>query len=169
MRVVPSAPYKLHGDTLRRGGARCSHAAAFLEVEALRTEPRTGGRMTTGDIPAGDIDLAETERVQSTLYGPSATDRCSEPLYRFISEYDDIVGAFMFTIMMATQMEEMRNIAARARPSQKHGASARPIEGNSWIRGRPRIPHSRSETSRPVYAPLAKYKTVLQIRCAEIS
>lgn len=76
--------------------------------------------MTTGDIPAGDIDLAETERVQSTLYGPSATDRCSEPLYRFISEYDDIVGAFMFTIMMATQMEEMRNIAARARPSQKH-------------------------------------------------
>jgi hypothetical protein len=80
--------------------------------------------MTAGDIPAGDVDTAETERVQSTLYNPSATDRCSEPLYRFISEYDDIIGAFLFTIMMATQMDEMRNIAARALDQVKNTVKA---------------------------------------------
>jgi hypothetical protein len=70
--------------------------------------------MTDGDTAAPERDPAKTVDDGPALYRPTAKDKCSEPLHRFISEYDDLVGAFLFTIMMAKQIDMTRNIAARA-------------------------------------------------------
>jgi hypothetical protein len=56
----------------------------------------------------------ETARVFERLYNPRGTGRCSDPLYRFISEYDDIVQAFFFTVVTAARIDEVRRIASRA-------------------------------------------------------
>jgi hypothetical protein len=56
----------------------------------------------------------ENARIFESLYKPSGTERCSEPLYRFLSEYDDIVQAFFFTLLTATRFDEVKRIAAEA-------------------------------------------------------
>jgi hypothetical protein len=56
----------------------------------------------------------ETARVFERLYDPRGTGRCSDPLYRFISEYDDIVQAFFFTVLTATNIDKVRGIVSRA-------------------------------------------------------
>jgi hypothetical protein len=65
---------------------------------------------TTSNEQADD----ETARIFKSLYNPRGTGRCSDPLYRFLSEYDDILQAFFFTVLTAARFDEVRTIAARA-------------------------------------------------------
>jgi hypothetical protein len=48
------------------------------------------------------------------LYDPTDTHACTDPFYRFIVEYDHIVGLFLFITSSAARMDEMQAIAARA-------------------------------------------------------
>ena len=48
------------------------------------------------------------------LYNPDETQICTNAFYRFISEYDKIIGLFFFIINIATRADEMRRMAAEA-------------------------------------------------------
>ena len=61
-----------------------------------------------------EVAPREEDQVFAQFYRPHEAEKCSEPLYRFISEYDDLVGAFFFTVMNARRMDEVRGIAKRA-------------------------------------------------------
>jgi hypothetical protein len=63
--------------------------------------------------PIGHAD-DETARIFKSLYDVRRTGRCSDPLYRFISEYDDILQAFFFTVLTAARFDEVRTIAVQA-------------------------------------------------------
>lgn len=53
----------------------------------------------------GNLSIATTaiEQPGASLYNPAATEKCSLPLRQFIHEYDDIIGAFIFTVNMAAK------------------------------------------------------------------
>jgi hypothetical protein len=48
------------------------------------------------------------------LYRPNKTSACSEPLFRFILEYDNIISLFFSIVRIATRLDETRSIAAKA-------------------------------------------------------
>jgi hypothetical protein len=56
----------------------------------------------------------EAKRVVETLYRPNKTEEYSEPMFRFIAEYDTIVQAFFFTVMTAVHIDGVKDIAAKA-------------------------------------------------------
>ena len=66
----------------------------------------------------------EEDKVSAQLYRPHRAEQCSEPLYRFIKDYGDLVGAFFFTVMAATRIDEVRTIAARALAATKTTSTA---------------------------------------------
>lgn len=72
--------------------------------------------------------VAATPEVE--LYRPSATKSCSEPLYRFVKTYDEIIGFFFLTILMATKIDHSAKIANDAlrkidgKPAQRMDAGA---------------------------------------------
>ena len=53
------------------------------------------------------------------LYDPKKTQTCTDALYRFIVEYDKVVGLFLFVVMTANRMDEVRAIAAHALADEK--------------------------------------------------
>jgi len=56
----------------------------------------------------------ETPPPKQWLYDPSDTKTCTDAFYRFIVEYDDIIGLFLFTTTNAAKIDEMQAIAAHA-------------------------------------------------------
>lgn len=79
----------------------------------FRRELQSGGKVTQGPKPEADRNQGR-EDLHATFYRPTTSEMCSEPLYRFIAEYSDIIGAFFFTVTAATRMDHLRNTAARA-------------------------------------------------------
>jgi hypothetical protein len=48
------------------------------------------------------------------LYQVKPKQVCTDPLYRFIAEYHDIIDLFFFVVTSATTIDRMRNIASKA-------------------------------------------------------
>jgi hypothetical protein len=48
------------------------------------------------------------------FYDPKDTHTCTNAFYRFIVDYDKVIGLFMFTITTAAKMDEMQAVAAHA-------------------------------------------------------
>jgi hypothetical protein len=67
--------------------------------------------MTAIPSARSEADIKRTFRL---LYDPRGTGSCSDPFYRFISEYDELVQAFFFTVWNAARVDEVRNIASEA-------------------------------------------------------
>ena len=53
------------------------------------------------------------------LYDPKETQTCTDAFYRFILEYDKIVGLFFFVVMSANRIDQIRAIAAHALADKK--------------------------------------------------
>src|SRR5690348_15166023 len=56
---------------------------------------------------------------QIWLYDPRETQKCTDPFYRFIVEYDKIVGLFLFITSSAASIDQMQAIAAHALADEK--------------------------------------------------
>lgn len=90
----------------------------------------------------------EEDRVFAQFYRPHKAEKCSEPLYRFISEYDDLVGAFFFTVMNARRMDEVQGIAKRALDQIKSPPGNEPSDNTDFGDG-------------PVFKQVRKYGPLL--------
>ncbi|CAL77377.1 hypothetical protein BRADO3599 [Bradyrhizobium sp. ORS 278] len=55
----------------------------------------------------------EVKRTFEALYDPRSLGSCSDPLFRFICEYDDLVQAFFFTVITAAHVDEMRAVTEK--------------------------------------------------------
>jgi hypothetical protein len=67
------------------------------------------------------------ETPQKLLYNPADTEKCSDAFFRFISEYDKIVGLFFFTVNLAAKADEVQRVIQAA--LQKVGEPVKPVEG----------------------------------------
>jgi hypothetical protein len=60
------------------------------------------------------------------FYDPRDTDTCTDAFYRFIVDYEKIIGLFLFTVTTASQVDRMQAVAAHALADVKE--RAKPVE-----------------------------------------
>ena len=60
------------------------------------------------------------------VYDPKKTHTCTEAFYRFVEEYDKIIGLFFFTVTTASHVDRVRAVAAHALADEE--SRKKPIE-----------------------------------------
>jgi hypothetical protein len=72
--------------------------------------------------------------LEEWLYQPDQTQTCTDAFYRFISEYDKIIGLFFFTVGLASRADEIQRIATEALASPKEGEPPKPPRASAVSR-----------------------------------
>lgn len=77
------------------------------------------------------VDTEDEEtKLRQTLFHPDELDQCTEALFRFITEYNEIIQLLFFVIGMATNIDHMAKIANDALGTVDPTLLSRPLDPN---------------------------------------